>query len=87
MNFTQAQWIALLPLLITGASPVVVMAAISIKRHHWWNATLGVSVLNIALLACAALLLGPMFGLLPPFQPQQITPLLLVDGYALFIWR
>ncbi len=84
MNFTHAQWIALLPLLITGASPVVVMAAISIKRHHWWNATLGVSVLNIALLACAALLLGPMLGLLPPFQPQQITPLLLVDGYALF---
>lgn len=84
MNFTHAQWIALLPLLITGASPVVVMAAISIRRHHWWNATLGVSVLNIALLACAALLLGPMFGLLPPFQPQQITPLLLVDGYALF---
>jgi len=84
MNFTQAQWIALLPMLITGVSPIVVMGAISIKRHHWWNATLGVSVLNIALLVCAALLLGPMVGLLPPFEPQQITPLLIVDGYALF---
>ena len=84
MNFTQAQWLALLPLLITGASPIVVMAAISVKRHHWWNATLGVSVLNVALLVCAAFLLGPLFGLLPPFVPQQITPLLLVDGYALF---
>lgn len=84
MNFTQAQWIALLPMLITGISPIVVMAAISIKRHHWWNATLGVSVLNIALLVCAVLLLGPMLGLLPPFQAQQITPLLMVDGFALF---
>ena len=84
MNFTHAQWIALLPMLITGIAPIVVMAAISIKRHHWWNATLGVSVLNIALVACAVLLLGPMVGFGQPFQPQQITPLLIVDGYALF---
>ena len=84
MNFSNAQWMALLPLLITGASPIVVMGAIAIKRHHWWNATLGVSVLNIALLACAALLIGPMFGWLPPLEPQQVTPLLLVDGYSLF---
>jgi NADH-quinone oxidoreductase subunit N len=84
MNFTQAQWMALLPLLITGASPIVVMAAISITRHHWGNATLGVSVLNIALIGCAVLLLGPLLGFSQPFQSQQITPLLLVDGYALF---
>lgn len=75
MTFTPDQWIALLPILVTAATAVLVMIAIAVRRNHWWNATFCVAGLNVAL---AAVLLATYV------VPQTVTPLLVVDGYALF---
>ncbi|HUR40792.1 MAG TPA: NADH-quinone oxidoreductase subunit NuoN [Verrucomicrobiae bacterium] len=79
MTFTQDQWVALLPILAVAGTAVAVMIAIAIRRNHWWNATLCVAGLNATL-----------FWVLVVFYnydgPQQITPLLIVDGYALFYY-
>jgi NADH-quinone oxidoreductase subunit N len=75
MNFTQAQWIALLPILLTGATSIAVMGAIAIKRHHWWNATISVIGLNLALFST---IFAAHSG------AQIVTPLLVVDSYAAF---
>jgi NADH-quinone oxidoreductase subunit N len=75
MTFTSEQLTALLPLLLTSATAVLVMLAIAIKRHHWWNATLTVIGLNAALLSILLVL---------PTLPQMVTPLLVVDGYSAF---
>lgn len=78
---------SLLPLLITGLTTVLVMLAIAIKRNHWWNATVTVVGLNLALLS-----LGYIFfaqSLFPEtfpqgMLPQTVTPLFVVDGFSLF---
>lgn len=75
MSFTQDQWIALLPILITAATSVFVMLAIAIKRNHWWNATFCVAGLNIALMSVIVVTY---------VTPQTLTPLLVMDGYAVF---
>lgn len=75
MTFTLENFQALLPLLITCATTIVVMLAIAIKRNHWWNATVTVVGLNIALISC-------LFAL--KAIPQTITPLFVVDGFSLF---
>lgn len=75
MTFTTAQWLALLPILITSATAVVVMMAIAIRRNHWWNATMAVAGLNMALLS---VLFTQLHGV------QTVTPLLIVDGYSAF---
>jgi NADH-quinone oxidoreductase subunit N len=75
MNFSQAQWIALLPILLTSATSIAVMAAIAIKRHHWWNATISVVGLNLALFST---IFAAHSG------AQIVTPLLVVDSYAAF---
>lgn len=75
MMFTQAQWIALLPILITAGTSIIVMIGIAIKRHHWWNATISVAGLNLALLSTV---------LVAQNGPQIVTPLLVVDAYAAF---
>jgi NADH-quinone oxidoreductase subunit N len=75
MTFTLESFQALLPLLITCATTIFVMLAIAIKRNHWWNATVTVIGLNIALLSC-------YFAL--KVIPQTITPLFVVDGFSLF---
>lgn len=75
MTFVYEQWIALLPILITAATAVGIMLAIAVRRHHWWNATLAVAGLNLALMSVAAA---------SYVVPQVVTPLLTVDGYALF---
>jgi NADH-quinone oxidoreductase subunit N len=80
MTFTPQQLIALLPLLITAGTVVVVMLAIAFKRNHWWNATLSVVGLNAALFSI--LLIAP--NGLQNIVPQAVTPLLMVDGYACF---
>ncbi len=73
--FTSSQWLALLPLIITSATAVLVMLAIAIKRHHGWIATLAVIGLNLALIAT-------VFAVRD--GAQVVTPLLRVDGYASF---
>jgi len=75
MTFTLENFQALLPLLITCATTIVVMLAIAIKRNHWWNATVTVIGLNIALLSSYYAL---------KVIPQTITPLFVVDGFSLF---
>lgn len=77
MTFTAAHLVALAPILLLSATIVAVMLAIAFRRHHWGNATLSVIGLNVALLACIVLIYvgGPA---------TIVTPLLVIDGYALF---
>ncbi len=75
MMFTQEQWIALLPILLTASTSIVVMLAIAIKRHHWWNSTISVIGSNVAVFPTYfAAHTGPLV----------ITPLLVVDRFAAF---
>ena len=70
----RADFLALLPLLITLGTALVVMLGIAIRRSHLLTATL-------TMLGLAA-----AFGSLPFVRtrmPRQITPLLIVDWYAL----
>lgn len=75
MMFTQEQWIALLPILLTAVTSIAVMLAIAIKRHHWWNATISVIGLNAALFST---FIAAQSGAL------AVTPLLVVDQFAAF---
>jgi NADH-quinone oxidoreductase subunit N len=77
MTLTTSQLLALLPLLITAATAILVMLAIAVRRHHWWSATITVAGLNLALLSLVYLAKQTVI-------PQEVTPLLIVDGYALF---
>src|SRR5690606_18680226 len=67
--------IALLPLLIVGATAVVVMLSIAFARNHWWNATITVVGLNLALLSLFAVV---------RVLPLEVTPMFMIDGYAVF---
>lgn len=81
------QLIALLPLLITTVTVIAVMLFIAIRRHHWWNATLTVTGLNIALLSVvyvAFQLPVSMTQAGPALSGWGVTPLLVVDAYACF---
>lgn len=71
---TGAQLTALLPLIALAVGAIAVMLAIAVRRHHD-------SAVAITLLASLVAL-----GALVPataVAPQQVTPLFLVDGYAL----
>lgn len=86
MSFTWQQWAALSPILFASAAVIAVMLAIAIKRNHWWNATIGVIGLNAAWISVAVLFFGPLIapGAVPAILPLQVTPLLVIDNYALF---
>ncbi|PTS84894.1 NADH-quinone oxidoreductase subunit NuoN [Pseudomonas sp. HMWF032] len=75
MEFTTQHFIALLPLLITSVTIVLVMLAIAWKRNHAMTFGLSVLGLNLALLS-----------LLPALDvtPIEVTPLLLVDKFACY---
>lgn len=78
---------ALLPLLITVFTTVFVMLAIAIGRNHWWNATVTVVGLNLALLSTGYVFLAK--HIFPEMFPngmllQTVTPLFVVDGFSLF---
>jgi NADH-quinone oxidoreductase subunit N len=79
MMFTLDQWVALLPILAVAGTAVFVMLAIAIRRNHWWNATFCVAGLNATLFWVLVVLYFYK-------EPQQITPLLVVDAYALFYY-
>ncbi len=72
---TGADFIALLPLLIVFAGSVVVMLAVAVRRHHGTAAGL-----SFATLAAAFATLWMAAGA----APRQVTPLLLIDSYALY---
>lgn len=86
MTITAHQWMALAPILFASGAAVSVMLAIAIKRHHFWNATVGVLGLNLAWISVAILFFGPILlpEQVPAILPQQVTPLLVIDNYALF---
>lgn len=72
---TRTDLIALLPLIVLGATAVLVMLAIAWRRHHALAAGITVVGLGAALAS-----LSPASSV----APRQVTPLLLVDGYTLF---
>lgn len=85
MTLTLENFQALLPLLITCATTVFVMLAIAIKRNHWWNATVTVAGLNVALVSTVYVAFKPyFFPESASLIPQTITPLFVVDGFSLF---
>ncbi|MCY1341754.1 NADH-quinone oxidoreductase subunit N [compost metagenome] len=75
MEFTTQHLIALLPLLVTCATIVVVMLAIAWKRNHSQTFVLSVIGLNLALLSILPAL---------KVQPLAVTELMLVDNFACF---
>jgi NADH-quinone oxidoreductase subunit N len=79
VTFTLQQWVALLPILAVAGTAVFVMLAIAVRRNHWWNATFCVAGLN-------ATLFWTLVVLYNYEGPVQITPLLVVDAYALFYY-
>ncbi|WP_161866764.1 MULTISPECIES: NADH-quinone oxidoreductase subunit NuoN [Pseudomonas] len=75
VEFTLQHLIALLPLLVTSLTAVVVMLAIAAKRNHTVTFILSVAGLNLALLS-----------LIPTLDvaPLEVTPLLLIDNFACY---
>jgi NADH-quinone oxidoreductase subunit N len=75
VEFTLQHLIALLPLLVTSLTAVVVMLAIAAKRNHALTFILSVVGLNLALLS-----------LIPTLEvaPLEVTPLLLIDNFACY---
>src|SRR6266542_3567935 len=70
-----ADFQAILPLIVISAATIVVMLSIAIRRNHTQTAILAICGL---VLAFAALWIAA------PQAPRQVTPLLLIDRYALF---
>jgi NADH-quinone oxidoreductase subunit N len=70
-----ADLFALSPILIVTATPVVIMLMIAFYRNHFLTALL--TVVGLALSLAAIFLISPV-------APSRVTPLILVDGYALF---
>ena len=68
---------ALLPVILCSVTAVLVMLAIAIKRNHFWNTTVGVVGLNLALLSVWWVSRSDAL-------PQRVTELFVVDGYACF---
>lgn len=66
--------LALLPLLVLAAAIVGVMLLIAIRRDHRLCA--GAAVLGLVLAAAS-------LGIAAPRAPRQVTPLFVIDGYAL----
>lgn len=75
VEFTTQHLVALLPLLVTCATVVVVMLAIAWKRSHSMTFVLSVIGLNAALLS-----LLPTIGV----TPLQVTPLMQIDTFACY---
>ncbi|TRO16222.1 NADH-quinone oxidoreductase subunit NuoN [Ectopseudomonas mendocina] len=75
VDFTLQHLIALLPLLVTSFTAVMVMLAIAAKRNHTVTFILSVVGLNLALLS-----------LIPALEvaPLEVTPLLLIDKFACY---
>jgi NADH-quinone oxidoreductase subunit N len=72
---TAADLVALLPLLILGAGPVVIMLVVAFYRNHQL-------ILLLTLLALALAFLS--LPLAASEAPRQVTALLILDRYALF---
>jgi NADH-quinone oxidoreductase subunit N len=72
---TASDLIALLPIIVAGTAPVVVMLVVAFSRSHRVTVILTLMGLLLA------------FALLPvasSVEPRQVTPLLILDQFALF---
>ena len=67
--------IAILPFLVVGGTVTIVMLGIAFYRNHRLTAFLSLLGLTLSLLA-----IGPASYA----APRQVTPLFVIDGYALF---
>ena len=74
---TASELTALLPLLGVAGSSVVLMLAISVRRDRRWALIITISGLAVSF----ALLFAAR-----QVVPREVTPLLLVDGFALFFF-
>jgi len=75
MEFTQQHFIALLPLLITGATAIAVMLAIAWQRNHGLSFVVTSVGLTLALVSIVPAL---------RVAPLDVTPLLRLDAFAYF---
>ena len=75
MQLTSNHFLALLPLLLVGATVVVVMLAIAWRRNHELTFSLSAAGLNLALIAIVPAL---------KVTPIDVTPLLHVDRFACY---
>lgn len=75
MTLTTPQSIALLPFILVALTAAGVMLGVAYQRNHFVSGTLTVVGLNAAL----ASLIAVWF-----VTPVQVSPLLIVDGYAVF---
>lgn len=67
--------IALLPLIVSGYVPVLVMMV-----SAFWRSTTGIAVLSLSILAASFV---AIFAALP-LAPRTVTPLILIDRFSLF---
>jgi NADH-quinone oxidoreductase subunit N len=72
---TRADCLALLPLILLAGTSILVMLAIAYKRNHALAAGVTVAGLAVAVVS---------LGAATPYVPRQVTPLLIIDRYALF---
>lgn len=72
---TSTDLLALLPLLLLAGTAVAAMVAIAIRRSH--NLTLGITLAGLAVSFVS------LWAVLP-VAPRQVTPLLILDRYAIF---
>lgn len=75
VEITTTHFVALLPLLITALTTIVVMLAIATRRNHGLTFLLTVIGLNAALVSII-----PALGV----TPLEVTPLLVVDRFACY---
>lgn len=84
---TIQELIALLPFFITALTVIAVMLFIAVRRNHWWNATLTVVGLNVALLSVIYVFLTLPAVMTPAgikLGGIGVTPLLVIDGFSCF---
>lgn len=73
--FNRADVMAILPILIVGATVIVAMSALAVRRHHamvMWITLAGMALAIVSLPLAAA------------YLPRPVTPLLMMDRYTLF---
>ncbi len=75
MTVRGGDFIALLPLLIVAATAIAVMLAVAAHRSHALSASLSFAGLAAAFAS---------LWIAAPYAPRQVTPLLVIDRYALF---
>lgn len=74
---TALDFYVLLPLIILGIAPIIIMISIAIRRNHP-----AVNIFSLLALIAAFLTLFSISF----YLPRQVTPLLIVDNYTLFYW-